>query len=210
MFNLTAPELQLVRKLDTPSKIQDFLNSIANNFELKGETCMSPRRVLREKKAHCMEGAMLAALALRLHGHKPFIMDLKSAKGDDDHVVALFKKNGYWGAVSKTNHAVLRYREPVYKNIRELALSYFHEYFLNNGTKTMLSYSLPFDLSIFDNKHWMISEQDLFFIPRALDRSKHLPVAPTSNLQSLRKADSIEASFGKVIEWNKQGKRLFK
>jgi hypothetical protein len=180
------------------------------NEEKKGETCLSPRKVLNEGHAHCMEGAMLAALALRLHGHKPLIMDLKSARGDDDHVVALFRQYGRWGAISKTNHAVLRYREPVYKTIRELALSYFHEYFLDNGKKTLRSYSLPFNLAQFDLKHWMTSEKDLFYIPRALDKSKHLPVAPRQTLRNMRKADSIEVSFGKVIEWDKKAKRLFK
>ncbi len=210
MFNLTSQELGALKRLNTPPKIQDFLNSLANNFELKGETCMSPRRVLRERRAHCMEGAMLAALALRLQGQQPIVMDLKAARGDQDHVVTLFKQRGHWGALSKTNHAVLRYREPIYRTLRELALSYFHEYFLDTGRKTLVSYSAPFDLGQFDQKNWMTAEKDLFFIPRALDRTTHKAIAPKQVLQRLRKADAVEIAYGKIIEWDRKGKRLFK
>jgi hypothetical protein len=123
---------KIFKKLSTPQKIQDFLNSLKFNFEDDGETCMSPRQVLLKGKAHCMEDAMFAAAALEFHGHKPLILDLRATERpyDSDHVVAVFKKFGCFGAISKTNHAVLRYREPIYKSIRELALSYFHEYFL--------------------------------------------------------------------------------
>ena len=138
-FGFTEEELRILRKLRTPVKVQDFVNSLEENFEKNGETCMSPRKVLRERKAHCVEGALLASVALRLQGHKPLIVDLNSAPGDDDHVLAVFRKAGKWGAITKTNHAVLRYREPIYRDIRELAISFFHEYFLNsNGKKTSL------------------------------------------------------------------------
>jgi hypothetical protein len=126
MYNLSASELRQLKKLSTPAKIQDFLNTLPFNFELDGDTCQSPRQVLRSGTAHCLEGAMLAALALRLQGHKPLLMDLKSINGiDDDHVAALFKLRGRWGCITKTNHAVLRYREPIYLNLRELAMSFF-------------------------------------------------------------------------------------
>ena len=107
--------------------------------------------VLRAGKAHCMEGALLAAAILEFHGHKPLLLDLRSTSEDLDHVVALFKQNGYWGAISKTNHVVLRYREPIYGSVRELAMSYFHEYFLDNGKKTLREYSVPVDLGKFDS-----------------------------------------------------------
>ena len=146
-------EFEIFKKLDTPVKIQDFLDAIRINFEVKRETCRSPLMVLRHKEAHCMEGAMLAAACFWYNGQRPLLLDLKTMvrprspqEKDDDHVVALFKENGRWGAVSKTNHAGLRYRDPVYKTVRELALSYFHEYFLDNGVKTMRSYSAPFSL----------------------------------------------------------------
>jgi hypothetical protein len=166
MFNLTAQELKQLKQLSTPAKIQDFLNTLPFNFELDGDTCQSPRQVLQSGTAHCLEGAMLAALALRLQGHKPLLMDLKSINGiDDDHVVALFKLRGRWGGITKTNHAVLRYREPVYLSLRELAMSFFHEYFLHSGRKTMRSYSTAFDLSKFDRRGWITSDEDVFYIP---------------------------------------------
>src|SRR3989344_3997414 len=117
MFGLTDKEEKILKKLSAPGKIQDFLDALPLNHEKEGDTYMSPRRVLREKKAHCIEGALLAAAALSLQGRSALIMDLTSARGDDDHVIALFKENGYWGAISKTNHAVLRYRDPIYRTL---------------------------------------------------------------------------------------------
>src|ERR1700733_9427348 len=128
-----------LKKLSTPAKIQDFLNSLPFNFEKKGETCRSPKASIEADTAHCFEGALIAAAALSLRGQKPLLLDLKASGKDMDHVVALFKRDGKWGAISKTNHAVLRYREPVYASVRELAMSYFHEYFLPSGVKTLRS-----------------------------------------------------------------------
>src|SRR3990167_5328027 len=134
MLSFTKKEIALMRKLNTPAKVQDFLDSLRFNFEKQGkktvETCKSPLMVLRTNSAHCLEGALLGAYILSLHGHPPLVMNLSANKPDFDHVVAPFKINGLWGALSKTNHAPLRYREPIYKSIRELAMSYFHEYFL--------------------------------------------------------------------------------
>ena len=122
---------------------------------------MSPRRALREGKMHCFEGALLAATALWLRGEGPLLLDLKT-KDDFDHVVALYKKNDRWGAISKTNHATLRFRDPVYRTVRELAVSYFHEYFDNkSGKKTLRSYSRPLDLRTFGT-NWITTEKDLY------------------------------------------------
>ena len=132
MLGLNYKELKILKKLNSPIKIQNFLDTLSINHEKNGETYKSPRRVLADKSAHCLEGAMLASLCLWIAGKQSLIMDLKSDCGDD-HTVALYKINGYWGAISKTNHATLRFRDPVYKTIRELALSYFHEYFLYNN-----------------------------------------------------------------------------
>jgi len=198
MFGLTQKELAILQKLDTPQKIQDFLDSMPTNNEKHGETCMSPRKVLQEGKAHCMEGAMLGAYILSLHGHKRQRLDLKGSRGDYDHVVVLFKQYGHWGALSKTNHAVLRYREPIYKTLRELVLSYFHEYFKDNGQKTLVAYSKPFRLDRF-GKEWITSQLDLWEIDRALDRSQHMKFLPKGI--HLRKADKIERKMGKIIEW---------
>ena len=154
MLAFTKKEKALMQKLDTPVKVQSFLNSLKFNFEKDGrQTLKSPVLVLRSKNAHCIEGAILGAYILSLHGFAPQILHLKTTKGDYDHVIALFKIKGLWGALSKTNHAVLRYREPIYKNIRELVMSYFHEYFLNNnGKKTLRQYSKPLNLNAFEKK----------------------------------------------------------
>lgn len=210
MFKVNSKELDVLKKLPTPAKIQDFLNDIPINFEKGGETCYSPRMVLRKNKAHCMEGAMLAALALRLHGQKPLVIDLKSNEHFNDHVVTVFRQYGCWGAISKTNHAVLRYREPIYKTIRELALSFFHEYFTDDGKKTMRSYSLPIDLSRFDKRGWMTSEKPVFYIPQYIDRVKHYPVLPKDAAKTMRKADMVEREAGKITDWQRGGKRRFK
>lgn len=189
-----------MKKLDTPAKVQDFLNGLDFNFEENGVyTLQSPKRVLRSRKAHCIEGAILGAYILSLHGYKPLILHLKAQKGDFDHVVALFKAGGLWGALSKTNHAVLRYREPVYKNIRELVMSYFHEYFLDNGQKTLRQYSDPIDLNNFEDD-WPFTDESLFGIDEELDKIKHYDIVSKNILKNLRKADKIEIEAGKIVE----------
>jgi hypothetical protein len=201
MFGFNSQESRTFRSLRTPAKIQDFLERIPMNFK---DTCYSPRMVLRHHRAHCLEGAMLAATMLRFHGHRPLVLDLTSASGDDDHVVALFKVNGLFGAISKTNHAVLRYRDPVYKTIRELVLSYFHEYFLDDGRKTLRSYAVT-DLSRFDRKGWMTSEDDVSYIERYLFRIPHTPIVTRSQVATLRCASPIERKAGKIVEWKARG-----
>lgn len=145
---------------------------------------------------------MLAALALRVHGERPLVLDLTAAAGDQDHVVALFRRYGCWGAISKTNHAVLRYREPVYKTVRELVLSYFHEYFLqSNGKKTLRSFSRPIDLSRFDKMGWMTSEEDVWFVPEYLADVPHTLLLSRAQIASLRPAETIEREAGSIVEW---------
>ena len=202
-FGLTKKEYSLLRRLDSPKNIQDFLESFPINFEPEGDTCLSPRRVLRERRAHCIEGAMFAALALRVHGQPALLLDLEAAEHDFDHVVALFKKNGYWGAISKTNHAVLRYREPVYASVRELALSYFHEYFDAKGRKTLRRFSRPFDLSRLDDE-WMTSEEDVWFVPDALCEASHQSILTRSQISGLRLADPIERKAGELIQFTRR------
>lgn len=195
-------ELKIFRRLNTPRKIQDFLEKIPINFEKdKKDTCFSPRRVLRENKAHCIEGALFAAAALRLNGERPFLLDLKATNRDFDHVVALFRRRGLWGAISKTNHAVLRYREPIFRNVRELALSYFHEYFTDKGRKTLRSFSRPFDILRFAKPGWAISEKNLWYIAEALDKSPHFPILSKAAVAELRPADPIEIKAGKLTQW---------
>jgi len=204
MFGLTKKELKVLKKLNTPKKIQNFLNKIPINFEPNGDTCMSPRMVLKTNIAHCIEGAMLAALAFRVNGRKPLLVDLTATRKDFDHVLCVFKEDGFLGAITKTNHGVLRYREPIYKSVRELVMSFFHEYFMDNGKKTLRSYTKPIDISKFDKYNWMTSEKDVWEIPEELVKAKHYKILTKKQIRKLRKADKIEIEIGKVTEWKKR------
>ncbi len=200
--NFKIKEFEIFKKLDTPSKIQDFIDDIPINFELKKETCYSPLMVLKNNEAHCIEGALLAAAIFWYHGKPPLLLDLVTTPNDDYHTVALFKEGGKWGAISKTNHAYLRYREPVFKNVRELAMSYFNEYFLDSGQKTLRSYSNPFNLDRF-GEDWLVSEKDLWDIAGALDSAKHYKILNPRQIKRLRPADEIEIKAGKLTQWKK-------
>ena len=200
-------EQNVFNKLNTPAKIQDFLDRMPFNFEEEGETYRSPREVLKAGKAHCFEGAVFAAAALYFHGRKALLLDLKVSdlKNDADHTVALFKENDLWGAISKTNHAVLRFRDPIYKTIRELAMSYFHEYFLDDGKKTLISFSTPFDIVKKFGEKWITAEEDLDKIALALDKSKHFPIYPASQKKYIRNASPIEIKAAS-LEGHLQGR----
>ena len=198
---LNPAEHRQLKKLSSPQKIQDFLDSLPINFELNGETYMSVRRTLRERTAHCFEGALLGALALAYHGHKPLLLDFTTTPEDECHVVALFKVNGLWGALSKTNHSILRYRDPIYRSVRELALSYFHEYLTWGGKKSLRMYSRPFDLSTYPVESWITAEADVHFLVEAIDAVRHFPIIPNKNLKQLRKASPIELRAMKIVEW---------
>lgn len=205
MLGLSQSELKVFKRLSTPIKIQDFLDSLPINWEKKGDTYMSPRRVLSEKKAHCLEGALFAAAALWVHGEDPLVVDLK-AVGDIDHVIAVYKRNGYWGAISKTNHSTLRFRDPVHKTIRELALSYFHEYFNDTtGKKALRSFSNPVDLRKIGTQ-WITRDDDLHDVALLIDSARHISIFPKKNLKFIRKADGMERKAGKLIEWKKANK----
>lgn len=199
--------LSELRMLRTPSRIQDFLDALPINHEKTGETCLSPLLVLQERKAHCLEGALLAAAACALSGERPLLMNLKTSRGDDDHAVALVRRDGYWGAISKTNHAVLRYRDPIYKTLRELALSYFHEYFLgSNGRKTLKAYSRPLNLNRFGTS-WMTSTESLWDIAYALADAPHFSIAPPAVLRGARRASGFERSALEPSEWEVEDPR---
>jgi len=201
MFGLNHRETAILRKLSTPRKIQDFLDRLPINFEKHGDTHMSPRRVLRERKAHCVEGALLAATALWMRGTPPLLLDLKTIEFDDEHVVALFKENGRWGAISKTNHAVVRYRDPIYKSVRELAVSYYHEYFRDHdGLKTLFSFSRPFDLRTLGD-YWVTAEQDLWELDDVLNRVPHYRFLPKKNEHLIRRATPFERRVLNAREW---------
>lgn len=202
--SLTPEERRIFRELDRPARIQDFLETIPINFEPGGETCKSPRRVIETRSAHCIEGALLAATALWFHGHRPLLLDLKATARDVDHVVAPFRARGRWGAISKTNHSVLRYRDPVYRSVRELAMSYFHEYTLDCGLKTLTSYSAIFDLRR-RGWDWIVSQDDLWDLSYALDTSRHYSILDGRRRRTLRRADVIERRAGALQQWDKDG-----
>jgi hypothetical protein len=203
MYNLTKEEEKTLKNLNTPKKIQDFLNKLAINFEPDGDTCLSPRVVLREKRAHCIEGAMLAALCLKLSGREALVVDLTATDSDFDHVLAVFRENGKWGAISKTNHAVLRYREPVYNSVRELVMSFFHEYFDDSGKKNLRSYSMPVDLFEKFGWEWATKEDNVWEIPEHLAECRHFNILDKKAIKNLRKADKIEIEAGKLVEFKK-------
>lgn len=195
-----APFAQFER-LNTPQKIQDFLDSIPFNRERKGETCMSPVRVLQEKKAHCIEGALFACVCLMKQGEKPLIVNLKVEKEDDDHIITLFQKNGYYGAISKTNHAVLRYRDPIYRTVRELVMSYVHEYYLvTTGKKTLLGHTKPINMRRFGTK-WMTAEKDLWDIAEKIYDTPCISVVPLENRRYIRNAQAFERKVAGIPEW---------
>ena len=206
-WGLSKAEHAVFKKLTTPIKIQDFLDSLPRNWEKHGNTLMSPRRVLWERKVHCIEAAFFAAAALWFNGEEPFVMDLQATSDDYDHVIAVYKRYGYYGAISKTNHTGLRFRDPVYKTYRELAMSYFHEYLHDiDHRKTLRTYSAPVNLKRFGSE-WITAEEDLIDIAYAVDSMRHFPVAPTKNLRLVRAADKMEQRANRILEWKKSDPR---
>jgi hypothetical protein len=206
---LTREEYKKLELLTTPTKIQDFLDTLPMNFEKRGETHLSPRRVLLEGKAHCIEGALVAALALWIHGEPPIVMNLspRLGQGDFDHVIALYKRGGCFGAISKTNHASLRFRDPIYRTSRELAVSYFHEWFLPmTGEKVLECYSKPLDLRRFGTE-WITAERELWDVADDLSSLQHFYLVPKGNWRAMRRADPIERKAGKLIEWRETDPR---
>ncbi len=205
-LGLSPQEISIFRKLDTPIRIQDFLDRLAINWEKKGETNMSPRRTIESKKAHCMEGGFLAAAALWLHGEKPLLLDLKTP-GEAGHIVALYKRNGYWGVISKTNHVALRFRDPVYRNIRELVMSYFHECTNDRtGKKVLRFYAGPFDMRRW-GKGWVTAKENLKDIVHEITHAKEVSLFPKKSEIHIRRADAMELKAGRMTEWKKSDKR---
>lgn len=174
-------ENPVLRLPDTPRKIQEFLDACTYNDT---HETRSPRYVLGNKRAHCIEGALFAAVCLEQIGYPPLVIDLK-AENDDDHVIAVYKIEGCWGAVAKSNFTTLRFREPVYRSLRELAMSYFDVYFNTLGEKTLRSYSLPLNLHRFDGMEWRTTEQDLEAIGTYLDGMKHFPLINAAQIKRL-------------------------
>jgi len=180
-------ELNKLAKLDSPIRIQKFLNRAAYN---PGVITHSPRWVLRENKANCFEGALFAAAALRRLGHEPMVVDLR-AENDDDHVIAVFRDKDLWGAIAKSNFTTLRFREPVYRSVRELVMSYFDFFFNTLGVKSLRSYSRPLRLARFDGRSWMTSTENLLYAGECLDRMKHFTIVSNQRARTLAKVDPL-------------------
>ncbi|MEZ5083939.1 MAG: hypothetical protein R2750_10900 [Bacteroidales bacterium] len=179
----TKEEQNFINQLDTPLKIQDYIDSIPYNATHETN---SPRWVMRKKRAHCVEGALFAAACLQNIGFRPLVLDMR-AVNDDDHVIAVYKQADCWGAIAKSNFTVIRLREPVYRSIRELVMSYFDFYFNSIGEKTLRAYSLPLDLRKFDKQNWQTTDQDLEFISTYLDSMRHHPIISSNQADKLMK-----------------------
>ena len=188
----TKEEISFLKKLSDPDKIQRFLDSIDYNPNYE---CRSPRWVIRKKSAHCFEGALFAAAALNFIGYKPLLVDMKSFN-DDDHVIAVFKEDDHWGAVAKSNFTTLRYREPVYRTLRELIMSYFDFYFNINGDKSLRSYSLPLDLTIYNRLNWATTDDDLEYIGDKLEELHHFDVISKKMIRKLKAASETMLKAG--------------
>ena len=201
-LRLAPDEFARLRRLDTPQKIQAFLHRLRQNREVDGDTCMPVAAVLRAGRAHCIEGAMLAAAALWIHGEPPLLLDMR-AERDFDHVVALFRRNGCWGAISKTNGIGLRWRDPVYRTLRELAMSYFHEYYNRRDHKTLREYSVPFDLRRMNPALWASGTKNAWAVCEALDRLRHFRLLEPRQLKAVVRRDPFERRIGGLAQYRK-------
>ena len=192
----TPRELRSLRALRVPHGIQRALDAMPYHL---ASTVWSPRRVLHERTAHCLEGAIFAACALRTLGFPPLLLDLEAVQ-DSDHVIAVFRERGHWGAIAKSNFSGLRYREPVYRTVRELAMSYFEGYINLRGDRTLRAYCRPVNLARFDRRRpgWMASDADLWFIPEHLVGVAHRPLLTRSMIRSLTRVDRRSLQAGLV------------
>ncbi len=200
-LGLTRGEFAALDRLSTPQKIQAFLNATPINHEIGGETVLSVREVLRQRRAHCIEGALLAAAALWVHGEPPLVMHLDCHESDFPHVLTLFRRHGAWGAISKTNGAPLRYRDPIYRTLRELALSYFHEYSNRRGHKTLRSYSASFDLRRIPAEEWITSAKSCWSTHDRITELRHYPLISRRQEKLLVKRDAFERKAAKLVEY---------
>ena len=198
-FGFSSSELRQLRALKTPVGIQKFLDNLLYNLRY---TARSPRRVLHDRTASCLEGGIFAAAALRVLGFSPLIFDLE-AEQDTDHVLAIFKVRGHWGAVAKSNFTGCRYREPVYRSLRELAMSYFNIYFNLRGERTLRRYSRPVNLTRFDHRNWMTTKKPIWFIAEYLCEIPHFPLLTPAMEKNLTRLDRRSMS-GEMVGHRKK------
>lgn len=187
-------ELRKLRSLKNPAGIQRFLDEVPYHL---ADTSWSPRRVLREETAHCLEGAIFGAAALRALGHPPLVWDLE-ADDDTDHVLAVYRERGHWGAIAASNYSGCRGRQPVYRSLRELAMSYFDTYFNLRGKRSLRRFSRPVDLSRFDDRQWMTAEGSVWFIAEHLCEIPHTPLLRPGMAAKLARVDTRTKQAGLV------------
>ena len=181
----TGAEVRKLRSLKNPHGIQRFLDEMPYHL---ADTAYSPRRVLRENTSHCFEGALFAAAALRVNGYPPLILDLE-ADQDTDHVIAIFRQNGHWGSIGKSNYTGCRYREPVYRSLRELALSYFEGYFNLRRERSLRTFSRPVNMKRFDSREWMTTDEPMWFVAEYLFDIHHYSLITPSMAKKLNRLD---------------------
>jgi hypothetical protein len=195
VFGLAPRELSRIRSLSSPARVQRFLDDL--DYDAAGRSCRSPRRVLREGRVQCLDGAIFAAAALRLQGRPPLILDLEADR-DTDHILAVFREKGAWGAVGRSNFSGLRFREPVFRTIRELALSYVESYFNLRREKTLRRYSRPVSLARFDARQWMTAEDDLWYVAHYLVTVRHYRLLTPAQARGLSTVDARTFAAGLV------------
>jgi len=199
--HLTKSERRILGPLTSPGKIQTFLDELAYSTE---ETYRCPLRVLRERVAHCYDGALFAAGMLRRLGHPPLILEMLPNHRDDDHLLALFKQDGHWGAVGKSNFVGLRFREPIHRTLRELVLSYFEQFYNVEREKTLRGYTLPLNLESFDRHGWMVKDEPLERIAEKLDRMRRVRVLTLKMVKRLSPLDTRAYQAG-LLGANQRG-----
>jgi hypothetical protein len=183
---LTKAEQQKIGQLTTPRKIQDFLDRLPYSVE---SVYRCPLRVFREHTAHCFDGALFAVAALRCLGYPPLILNMIADNEDDDHILALYRGDGYWGALAKSNFVGLRFREPIYRNLRELVMSYFEQYYSVERKKSLRSYTVPLNLKAFDKLNWMLRDEPLERIGERLDEIRRIPLLTRRMIGNLSLVD---------------------
>jgi len=184
-FGFTPAELRKLRSLKDPYGIQRYLDAMPYHL---ADTAWSPRRVLRENTAHCFEGAIFAAAALRANGYPPLIVDFE-AERDTDHVLAIYQEKGRWGSIAKSNYTNCRGREPVYRSLRELAMSYFHIYFNMRRERSLRTFSRPVNLKRFDDQQWMTTEKPIWFVVYYLFEIHHYKLMTRAMINHLHRVD---------------------
>ena len=208
---LTRSEQRIMARLMSPAKIQKFLDQTSYSTE---DIYRCPLRVLRGCRAHCFDGAVFAAAALRRLGFPPLVLELVPNERDDDHLIALYKRDGLWGAVAKSNFVGLRFREPVFRSLREVVLSYFEQFFNVAGEKTLRAYTLPLNLTAFDALGWTVNDEPLDQIAESLDKKRRISVITDEAVRQLsladersRKAGLLGADEAGLFKVGKKGKR---